>query len=374
MSFTKASFQVFSIFQRYFNTPYLFDKASNCLISNPNYSKKSKKHILFCLAIATKIFLQIAFFVQLCYLFYSFKKKDNNLNLEQIAFSATYFTLALILNSSSFMIVTKHHDLQSVVAEICRLGNGINEISLLKNGTVDLKSLSIYSIVFEVLTIGFAFVLTPFFIDWDPLQALFGPFLVVKIFSAGLYGISIYSGLIFVSIILMLIIIVEYMGIYTSNNFGMGRRHGITNFSSKYKQFRMIQVILIVANVVYNDFMAVLIAVGVLAASIGTYVTLVLWDDLNIFIYMASPALSLCCYMIAILLNQYANKPHANLFNFCILWKRNARNKVEKRIVRSCPHNIGFKCGAYGLLRAKLGIMICDDITQNAVDLILMLQ
>lgn len=169
MSFTKASFQILSYFRHYLDTPYLVDMHHNCLTQNPKYSKKSKKHVAFCLAVAIPIILQPTYFIRLGLIFYSWKNYHMDLKLDQLTFFATQTAVFGLLNASNFLIVTQHHTLQNFISEVGRLGNGINATSNLKVGKLKLKEAFIYSLYLSALTMSFAFGLAPFVIDWEPI-------------------------------------------------------------------------------------------------------------------------------------------------------------------------------------------------------------
>lgn len=87
---------------------------------------------------------------------------------------------------------------------------------------------------------------------------------------------------------------------------------------------------------------------------------------------MVPPALTFCCYMIAVIITQYANIPRKNVIKFHEFWRWHALTKVNSKCLQSFPKNVGFQLSPYGLVTARLGILICDDMIQNAISLILM--
>lgn len=123
-----------------------------------------------------------------------------------------------------------------------------------------------------------------------------------------MYGFQgMYSGTLLVSTFVLIFALLENAEIYTRIQFGS--QNCFLKFSIRCKKFRMFQIIVTIANSVLSNFLTLLIAVGVLAASLNTNVTITLWNRLRIILYMASPVLSFCCYMIAIFMTQYANIP-----------------------------------------------------------------
>lgn len=334
MSFTKASFQVHSLLQTYINLPYLADKRRNCLVQNAKYSNNSKKQVVFYLAIVILILLQQTYFIHLGYLFFSWKNNPMNLKLDQVTYSAINVAIEAIINSSNLMIVTQHHILQQLISEVCRLGNGINALSNLKIGNLKFKEAFIYSLYISILTMSVGVAFAPFVIDWEPIQLVFGTNICIKVLSACIYGFEgMYSGGILVSTFLLLFTMLENMELYTKEHLGTSRNFSAIKFSKSYKQFRMFQTISKIANSIFSGFLTVLIAVGVLGASVSTYVALTLWDSLGIFIYMTSLALSFCCYTIAVFMTQYANIPRKNVIKFGAFWKHQSLNKIERKFL-----------------------------------------
>ncbi len=153
MSFTKASFQLHSHFQKFINTPYLFNKNQNCLVENPKYSKKSFSQILFRSAIAMFPGLQLIYTIHLAYLFHSWQNDEKSLNLNQVTFCAIYVTIVCIANASNFLLVTRHNESRCHVSETCRLGNGIKYTSNIKIGVFALQEIVIYSMYLGILTV-----------------------------------------------------------------------------------------------------------------------------------------------------------------------------------------------------------------------------
>lgn len=67
------------------------------------------------------------------------------------------------------VIITHHQILVKFVSELCRLGNAMYNTSNVKLGKVTVKGASIFLLVAAALKVAFAFWVSPFLINWDPI-------------------------------------------------------------------------------------------------------------------------------------------------------------------------------------------------------------
>lgn len=373
MSFTKASFQVHSILQQLITTPYIIDIKKNCLVPNLKYFSRSNAKLVFVLAVVIEFLLEPLFFIHLAYLLISGIHNPINLKLDQISYLSLNVGILSITNASNFIIITYHHLTQQLISEVCRLGNGIHSTSNVKIGKLKLKEAFIHSFYASVLTMALACALTPFVFDWEPIQRIFGSSFGVKLLAACTYGfVGIYDGSLLASTFLLLFTLLENMESYTNKYLGTSKQLKPETFTMTYKYFRMFQTISIIANSIYSELFTFIIGVGVLAASVSTFVTLTMWNKLSFVMYVVAPAFTFCSYMVVMLIIPYANVPNKNIAIFFDLWKLQVLKKIDRQVLRSCPTAVGFKVGPYGSVTASLGIRICDDITQNAISLILL--
>lgn len=99
-----------------------------------------------------------------------------------------------------------------------------------------------------------------------------------------------------------------------------------------------------------------------------------LWNNLQIIIDISLPAISLGGNIISIMLATCADIPRKNVIRFHLSWKKKIIRKIDTRILKICPRDIGFKVGPwpYNVASAFLGVRVCDDILRNAASLILL--
>lgn len=370
MSFTKASFKVHSFFQQYITTPYLVDINEKCLVTNSKFSSRSNEKLVFNLAIAVNVLLLPTYFINFANDLISGINNPINLRLDQMSYFALNVGFISFTNASNLMIFTEHHNIIQMISEMCRLGNGINATTNLKIGKLKLKEVFIYSLYGSVLIMFLACGLTPFVIEWEPMQRAFGTSFGVKLLAAGIYEISsIYNGTFLASTFLLIFTFLENAESYTKRFLGPQKYFNVGMFGLSCKKFRMYQTIAIIVNSIYSDFLTFLISVGVLAASVSTFVTLTMWNSLSFVMYMVAPAFTFSRYMIVMLIIPYASIPNTNVSIFFDFWRRQVLKRNDRKILRSCPTVVGFNVGPYGVVIAKLGIRICDYITQNAISL-----
>jgi hypothetical protein len=131
------------------------------------------------------------------------------------------------------------------------------------------------------------------------------------------------------------------------------------------------QILVIIGNNIQSEFLCALITVGVFLGSVGTFMTLKMYSKLNLFLYMIGPATTMTCFGLAFLLTFLNNFPNKNSKIFKFYWKQFVARKEDKRMLYACkPY--GVDLGPYGMSTSRLGLLICDDMLQNSVAMLLL--
>lgn len=117
MPFTKASFPIHSLFEKYINVPYLLDMNQNCISRNPKFSNKWSA-IWF--KILAYMLYQPGMHSQLLYLFYNTSIQNAEQIYVEIPFYLIFTCLITLTNASNHLIITCHFPLQNFVSECCR--------------------------------------------------------------------------------------------------------------------------------------------------------------------------------------------------------------------------------------------------------------
>jgi hypothetical protein len=118
-------------------------------------------------------------------------------------------------------------------------------------------------------------------------------------------------------------------------------------------------------------FFPIFVFVGVFLGSSAAYMTFKMYSVFNLLIYMLAPAISMSCFGLALLLTFLANDPYKNSRIFKLHWNQLRVSKIHRKMLYACKP-VGFKIGAYGMATSKLGLLICDDIIQNTVALLVL--
>ncbi len=131
------------------------------------------------------------------------------------------------------------------------------------------------------------------------------------------------------------------------------------------------QIFLTMANDIVLHFLTFLVFIGVVLGSCGAYMTLKMYSMLNLFMYMLAPAITLLAFGPAVLLTFLADFPHQNSKMFKVYWNQVLTRKNDKQILRAC-HQVGFHIHPYGMVTAKLGLSICEEIVRNELTILLL--
>lgn len=185
-----------------------------------------------------------------------------------------------------------------------------------------------------------AFVFLPFVINWDPLKLLFGSSIPVKLAGSILYGFGVaYNGCTFLSVLLLLIACLQPLQIFNKHLFPRNKQLMILinkisalqapMFFRSYKKFRIAQHITINFAEMASNFVTAVIFVGILIAKGGTYAALTMWNRIQILVSLSTPALTLICFIGAIVMTYCSEIPRKYGILFHKFWKKRLARKLE---------------------------------------------
>ncbi len=95
-----------------------------------------------------------------------------------------------------------------------------------------------------------------------------------------------------------------------------------------------------------------------------------MYSHVNIITYLAGPTFTIQCCLSSICFSYLGSKPYNNVDKFKKYWMLYASKGEDKKLLKCCQP-FGFSIGPYGVCKAKLGLIMCDDIVHNAVTAIL---
>lgn len=136
-------------------------------------------------------------------------------------------------------------------------------------------------------------------------------------------------------------------------------------------QFVILRLLLVVYSKARELMFTTLIFVGgVIAISFAGFGTLKLYKQVNIFICLPMSFLVFVGVFVATVFTALGCIPRDNVQDFRESWKREVKRRLERKLLISVPE-IGFILGLYGIATKILGPLICEDIMNNVLSLML---
>lgn len=140
-----------------------------------------------------------------------------------------------------------------------------------------------------------------------------------------------------------------------------------TLFSKNCLKYRIAQIVLINGfNPVFKLLSPNFVFVGTPLGSRGSCWTLKMYSKVHIVLYFCGTVINLGCFVIAIVLTYIYAQPCENTETFIRVWSTNIVKSEYRKVLRSLKP-CGFCIVPYGIVREKLGLLICDDIVRNTV-------
>ncbi len=241
---------------------------------------------------------------------------------------------------------------------------------------MSIKEIAIYCVSGAFFIVILGVTALPFAISYDPVQLVIGRSTIfIKIFAVFIYwSFMIFAAATVLSVLLMIIVFLEGI-LYYSTSIHFNKYPYSTwmklKFNKCYKRYRTMQILLIMEDDIYLEFLTSLMFTGVLLGSCGAYITLNMYSMLNFFMYMLGPAITVLAFGLNLLLSLLADFPHKNSKIFKLYWNQVVTRKHDKQLLQACPQ-LGLHLYPYGMATAKLGLHICDQIIRNTVTMLLL--
>lgn len=354
MSLTQTAFKVQSFLERFVPPPYSANLDTGRLVTSAEYNKKRhKKYRILVISLLVLLFPFV--FWRSCWLFYNWKTYTQH-NVDQAIVYAFIICGIIIFWGALHVVLVKYEGVVYMVNQCIKIG-------ICYDAKVK---------IFILLIPG-----GPFAITFDPIQVIFGADGYLVKFGAGAFysGVGVYIVCILLSAFILLILFLEGMLTYSLllhfHHTKLKNPMVHLKFEKCHKLLREIEILLKVTDHVYGPFLIFLIIVGILMAPCGAHITVKMYDKLNILTFAVGPIITLLFFSIAISLTFLSNFPQKHSKIFIQFWKSYLILKRDKKILRACKP-LGFNLGPYGVATAKLGIIICDDMVQNTVTLMLL--
>ncbi len=281
------------------------------------------------------------------------------------------------------MLQVQYSDIIYIINQSC-LVCAKNKISLTRTVYVNLPVLgkiSIHELFVYGISIGAslsppAAFAAPFAMPYLPIQLIFGHIIFVKLIAAIVYGVlTLFIAQILLSVFLLFMVFVEKMIHFSLTTYptkvGPKDLRFVFRFHRYFLRFRTMQLLFKLGNLTYSFFFTNAICIGTVIGSCSGFITLKMFTKLVLISYCFVAILLIICFVVSLILTFLLNISYEHSKTFLIFWGAHLRRKEHKKLLRSCKP-IGFDFGPYGVGRAQLGIIICDDIIRNMVMMILL--
>lgn len=382
MSLTQGIFKVQFYLQKIVPPPFYIDLANNRVTESSLYNQKRHTYVRKFSEFSIKLFILPFMLLRTLWLVLHWNSMAS-LDMEQvIIYGATsgvmivLVTVCELFNSHGKTILYLLNQVDSLRV-ICEDNDSYAYIYLPCVGKRSVRELFMFLFPIPLIVLPSANFAAPFVVNHLPLQLMFGQSYFIKFSSGILYAILVtYGGLTILYAIFGAIGSLETLISYTSSTFNKTMKGTQMSFNRWmfricYKRLRSIQLLVQLGMLIYTTFILTLITVGILIATFGAYATIKLYHKMHILTYVCAPAITVLCFVIAILLTYLSGIPYKNSLKFKKYWTLFIRNKEDKKVLLACKP-FGFVLGPYGIAKASLGLIICDDIIHNTVTAILL--
>lgn len=373
MAFTQATLDVLAFYQKIalFPMPYTPNGNKKSLTLNPLHS--TPRAIIFRYTAQFLVSVLATFSVYRIVWIYLYWSRFSQNDLEQLVVYCMLINGLVIYTAFSYSY-------QNNMTTILYTYNQMLHLQLQKP-----VPKSVANLISKLLVYGFSFgavitlAIVPFavfFISYCPVQLVFGASLTSKLIASTIYVIL---GLQVAPVVLYPIII-QLSFLEASTNYS-AQLHISKNmqsnlaisagFHENFRKYETLRILFVVYSKAGELMFTTMIFSGIILVSFAGFGTLQLYGKLHIFVYIPLSFLFALGIFMATVLNALAGIPSVNVRWFCKNWKRMVKTKLARRLLKSVPV-IGFVIGPYGIATATLGLLICEDIVNNVLRLMLL--
>ncbi len=374
MSLTHGVFKVHQYLQKLIPPPYSCDLKKNRLNSNSSYNQKFRKVFRLYSEFFIYFFILPISIYKVSWLLAHWKSFTVT-HVEQIIIYGLVICTILILLPVLQIFRFQSNTIIYVMNQACQLGYPFtNRVKTFTKLSVGKKLKEFWKDIFPcVFALPFiflspAFFVAPFNISYIPPQCFLISNCFINFCFAILYSsIILYGALNVLYSLLLAIVFLENIIGYTKTLCSC--KVSISTklfFCVSVSRFKRTHILIGILNDLFGSFLTVLIFVGILLTSCALYMTVKMYNSINIVVYLFAPLLSIVCFVIALVLTYLANIPFEHTRNFQKYWLLHLKNKKQCAVLKTC-NAVGFQLGPYGVGRAMLGLLICDDIIRNTV-------
>lgn len=273
---------------------------------------------------------------------------------------------------------TKHDDIRQILNDTIHTYNNGNcvESTTAKHSFLERISVCVGFALYALVLVGFSFL--PLAINYDPLQLLFGTDPWVKYIAVPVYFVSVWPGVATtMSAFLITFVWLDQTSLFCrALNFSSQRIRDTNKlfiaFRQAHKKHLLITILTTRCVNICANFYTGIIFLAILLASCEVYATFKMYNQLSFVVWIVDPIVLISFVIGTLTCTYWACVQYRHSQISIRFWKRVIKTKQERKMLASLKAN-GIKVGAYGLVDSRLGLCICDDMIQNAIDLLILL-
>lgn len=399
MDFTTSCISVHVAIQKLFRLPVTYQRELSdhpIMQLRPDWNKRNswgipsaaKIHWTF-----SKWFIIICGALSLLRMAWQLRYWEQVHNFEMIGFDSLAVTLGIIA-AAAYNTIDCHMNL------ICYyITQRFSSVSYSNRALTDRfpKKIVFRDIFIFQFSIGFfvtvpVFYLLPFFRDYDLVQTFltqlarflfhepysnksnlpFSVIVVVKLIPSLVYAVTLnhaVSVLLLVLITLNIMVLEAYIEISERVlRLSYSTRGSLYNCMYRLSIFRVLNAMGYIVN--NRIFAAVLTGMGTLVASLCGFVTILMYSQFPLIMYLSCATMFVSSIVTTLVLITLAAIPNSNIEKFRQNWKIRVRRKQEKVLLMSCPE-IGFGIGFLRIIKYGTAFTIIDNIINFTMSLVL---
>lgn len=379
MSLTSGAFKIHSILQNLVPQPWHLIPYQQLASISPLYIQLNFKRFRIISRFTTFCWFFPYVICRLCWLFFHWKSYTST-HVDEAVVYGGFFCLLVIFLGVLYLQIKYQSEIIYIVNQIHLLDVLCRERFSSKSCEITCKSLFCGQCVQELIIYGIStgnmlliicFSAFPLAVTYCPLQILFDWNYFVQITEIFYFSsIGIFNAFGLLSVVLIGIIILDTLIFCTSKMFFPDYPENL-KLSKYVRQLRCVQIILTISNNIFGNFNTILILLGVLMTSCMGSMAIRWYGKTDTLIYIMMPTGTIIGFTYALLLSFLASIPYENSKQFLKFWRVYLRSRMDRRIIRACKP-IGVNVELYGLGRAQLGLLICDNMIRNMITIVLL--
>lgn len=123
-------------------------------------------------------------------------------------------------------------------------------------------------------------------------------------------------------------------------------------------------------SIALEAFLSVSSFIAEFLGTVRFYAVLKMYGSIPTVSHGSAATVVLTAFILFNVITYLGSKPYAYMQHFRRYWRHRVSSKADKLLVQSSPME-GFKVAPYGIITQLIGPMMCDDVIQNTITLLL---